>query len=687
MCAIAFVLWWLLRAGSASVPSHELDDASARPQRGIEMRDVATAALEAGTPSAAPAPTQLPRATPATTASARSIVAGVVRDERTGELVPALTVELTCGGISETCTTDGDGRFASTREFPAGEVRALLSDLGWSVGSAKLAQPNLPFEIAVKIGPTYPLAFGPWLPSGALQVRMVEHTTGPWAAYLDVDEHGTVRHVRDDERDVGVALVRGDGANWVRFPRAYRASNGEASAWLVLEDDVGQRWDEQPAPGTEGVRPLVSFSTAAGYGTLSGTVAQTRYPWTPTRVCAVPVDGDHGGASGWHFAEVGADGRFEFVGVHSGAWSIVAYAHGLVADSARVELLPMGRAERHLKLVPPPIDVQVIAPRDAEAPRLLWAATPKLLAPYHPPFVGVGSLDALPRMEMDVLAEVLTRVAKSDEPSFARVEWSGYGELSLARAADPIKLLIRVYTPKEANGTAWCALGPGSTSDGVRAADSRLSIEVDPSDVGSCLVGARGCRPQSFPIRSTTKAGASRSELVRLDRGWGVQVLGVERGFGAAPTLGYVSQLARQSAPELLMQHAEKTKPQGDQALLSGPPVRVGLRVLSSEQGSVGPALGPLEDNWITRAGIERPALRSAFIASGARASRVGIALDRLRYRVVDHLPYREPSFDEERGFAGLNRFAVVCERRAKAVPAKPPIRVDEGVDELVERR
>jgi hypothetical protein len=591
--------------------------------------------------------------------------------------VPELTVALSGGGANETCTTDSAGRFASAKQFPPGAVRAALSDLGWPIGSAELEQPALPFEIAVKIGPTYPLHFAPWTPAGALQVRIVEHTTGPWAAYLDVDDEWNIRYVRDEERDAGVALVRSGATPWVRFPRPHRASSETASAWLVLEDEFGQRWDEQDAPGTEGIRPAVAFTTSAGYGTLSGTVAQLRYPWMPTRVCAVPEGDDHGGTSGWHHAEVGADGRFEFVGVHSGVWSVVAYAPGLVTDSARVELLPMGRAERHLKLVPPPIDVQVIVPRDAQT-LLLWAATPKLLAPFHPPFVGVGPPDALPRMEMSVLAEAFQRVAHADEPCFARVEWSGGGQLSLARAADPIELTIRVITPKDANGTAWCALGPGSTSDGVRSVGHEVRVDVDPGDGASWMVGARGCRPQSFPIRSMTKSGRSRSETVRLDRGWGVQLMGVERGFGGAPMLGYVAQIARHSPPELLMKLAEQTEREPSNALLSGPPVELGMRALSSTARDPGASLGPLEDNWITRNGIERFGLGSAFFAHG-RACRVGIALDRLRYRVADFLPYREPSVDEDREFAGLNRYVVACERRAKVKPAKAPARAEEG--------
>jgi hypothetical protein len=679
---LALIGWFLSRAprdASDDAPSRTIEPL--RPTRrpdGLARAVRSDTALEPG--RANPTPTSLAPEPPADVAPLPHVlVAGSVRDARTGEPVPELTVALSGGGVEEICTTDAAGRFATLREFPPVGVRASLSDLGWPVGSAKLEHPALPFEIQVAIGPTYPLHFDPWQPGGALQVRLVEHTTGPWAALLDVDEKGQIRFLRDEEREAGVALVRG-APGWVRFPRAFQASSAESSAWLVLEDALGQRWCEAEAPGTSGIRPSVRFALGAGLASIAGTVGQVAVQRVPSRVCAVPQEESQRIALGWHHAEVGADGRFELVGLRAGAWRVVAYAKGLYSDEAYVDLQAEQMAVLDLRLAEPALDVRVVATSKRE-PDLFWAATPHDLAPFHPPFLGLGSLDALPRMQMDLLAQDRRSLREERHPQFERAGWTGSGKLAFTTSTERQRLVFQVDVPEYARGTAWYVLGPGSTTDGVRTAKEPSAI--DPDEDAPWMAGARGCRPEWGRLRDVKSVDGLRVARVRLDPGWGVQVHAFELGFEPkAVSLAFATRFAGRMDPESFDEIADEFGARPENA--AGPPLALGLGHVAAARALKPLGPGELPQDWSALA--EQRGIGSAIIG-GAGPGRIGIAIDRLRYRVADGLPYVESSYGHKRTYAGLNRYALACERRAKVVPAKPPVRVEPAAEPDGEQR
>ncbi|TAJ21158.1 MAG: hypothetical protein EPO68_05315 [Planctomycetota bacterium] len=666
---IAVAIWWLSRAAPTGDVARELADETATPQRdatasgggavALEPRPARSSAANAQRPSS-PQPAPAQPSVPA----ASSLVAGIVRDARTGEPVPELTVELSGGDVRETCTTDAAGRFASAAEFPAREVRADLSDLGWPVGVAKLEQPRLPFEIAVRIGPTYPLHLDPWTPGGAPQVRLVEHTTGRWAALLEVDAKHAFRFVRDDERDVGVALVRDGASKWVRFPHAYEAASESASAWLVLEDADGQRWCEIEAPGTEGIRPTARFDTSAALCKIAGRVVETgtrRSPW-PARVCAVPVDREHAASLGWHYTDVNAtDGSFELVGVRAGDWRVVAYADGMYAEEAYVNLLPEHEAYLDLRLVEPALDVDVVSVKDAE-PELLWAATPRDLAPFHPPFVGVRTVVLLPRMQMNVLAWPLLDMLDHDaEPHAVRTAWNGSGRLSMQALGERLPLRFEVANAR------WIAIGPGTSSDGVHRVGKPLLVDRDEN--APFMLGASQCQPMLGRIGDARREGG---ELVidgpALVRGWGAQLLAHETSFRARP--GATSDDGRAFAI-----HLETKRKVTLLVPFDDTPVPFGVQVLGAQRSVGAGAAGSGEASWMAE--LDALGIGQLYVSDSGE-TRIGIALDRTRFRITDWKPYLDGTLDDLRKMPGLHRYSIACERREKAQPAKPPARVDE---------
>lgn len=649
---LATAAWWLSRR----TPTAELTRAAAalgaRPARDIATADLAAAQLE-------PDPlgtSAIDASAPDVEVAGASIVAGCVRDERTQEPLAELTVELSGGGVRETCTTDAAGRFATRAVFPPAEVRAALTDLGWPVGSAELDHPRLPFDIAVPIGPTYPLRCDPWLPSGRLQVRLVEHTTGPWAALLEVDEQWKVRTVLDQEREAGVALVRGTAERWVRFPRPYLASSAEASAWLVLEDNLGQRWDEIAAPGTAGIRPAARFSADAGLGSIRGTVGQPAALWRRTRVCAVPADRADDARFGWHFADATRDHGFELVGLRAGSWRVVAYAGGLHPDEVIVDLRAEQCAILDLRLAEPAVDVQVAGSKRV-APRHVWAATPAALVPFHPPFRGAGPLDDLPRMPMQVHAQDIGHASSAEPPRALRTTWSGAGALRLDERPrlEPLEFEFLLGSAQKAR--AWFALGPGSCYDGVWP--GYASVEVDPDEDVRWCAGAPGCQPVWGRLRDCRRTEAGLTTRVDLSPGWGAQLCAYELGFDAS-FAGVSAQ--RPGKWKSSADDAPWWDP--DAAARSGPPLAV--------------AVHPAAEIAAAR---EFEELGTTHFAS-PRAGTFGIAIDRVRFRIAEIRT--DTGYTGNRSTKvrpGFQRYALACERRAPAAAAVAPAPAPDAQD------
>jgi hypothetical protein len=677
---IASLGWLLLRVPSAATsaapplaapsPTHRVaPSAPAADRAQLEPRSLVE-------PAAA-----LPAPAPSTTSQSEVpagsyIVSGSVRDERTGEPVPELDVALESNGVREVCTTDAAGLFSSTREFPAAAVQATLTDLGWSVGSAKLEHAALPFDIAVRIGPTYPVSITPLVPNGQLQVRLTERTCGPWAAILEVDKGGDLEIAKTDTHDWGPVLLRGDTQPWVRFPRAQEPRDEKWSAWLMLEDAYGQRWCEVAAPGTVGIRPSVRFSTDPGLGSIRGVVGQSSARWKPTRVCAVPLERRDDLACGWHHAKVGENGQFTLAGVRAGRWRVVAYANGLYADEAIVDVLPEGVALLQFRLAEPAIDVQVVR-KDEERDALLWGASPTSLAPFHPPFVGVGALDDLPRLKMDVLAVQLDAAQERRDMRTLRTTWDGAGELELGTPPERVRLRFAFDAPGSARATEWFALGPGGTVDGVWPA--RRYVLVDPNEPLGWFAGARGCRPAFGTLQDGVRTDDELRIRVQLAPGWGVHLLAFERGFDSLVSLKVMTDLARGRDLDELSKRMKQGVadvvgppiPFGVAALLDAPSTRARdnpLRVPSSGDAN--------EPDWL-RELAEYAGLGSVYYLGDGATHRLGVALDRTRYEVQELRPYLGGDEDRWQERSGMHRYQLACKRLAPVEPAKPPVHVD----------
>ncbi len=264
---------------------------------------------------------------------------GIVLDAATGEAVPECDVHLACGEVGETVHTNAHGAFATVNGLPAGEVEAIVSDLGEEVGRERTMhklEGTRGWRIRVPIGPTYPfLAMDDVDPQPEhWQARIVATCVPDGRAGVLAIRAGDVKIVapggeRPDHAAKWLTLRDGNQP-WLRYPRAPFKVELGYRGHLELRNDTVHRVGQIPILSVEGIHtPLAMvcerYCVVAGHvgGLTRGASARVMvFP-----VECVPKVPKLAGVAAWNEAIDDGHG-FEIEDVTPGGKMIVVLAPG-----------------------------------------------------------------------------------------------------------------------------------------------------------------------------------------------------------------------------------------------------------------------------------------------------------------------------------------------------------------------
>ena len=304
-----------------------------------------------------------------------ALVRGIVLDERTQEPVPELEVALEAGGEVERLVTDAQGRFAATRALPAGALSARVTDLGEDVAlrrRAADARREEPWEVAVPIGPTVPLAidFPGELDPARWRVRIVE-TTRPRDGAGRIAVRGeTLQLVAPKGADVAwsARALRPGKLPWVRWPRVETRPDPARRVELEAVSDADGRRGRVLLKSTVGVQPPALLDRLQWVGAIDGRVLDERGgPLDGARVLALPPALERGERRekppAWSSAPTGEGGVFALRGLEPGRWRLLA-----LAPSRPVREVSVGVAAGIQGLEPLRLEAERRAPPVASVP-------------------------------------------------------------------------------------------------------------------------------------------------------------------------------------------------------------------------------------------------------------------------------------------------------------------------------
>ncbi len=291
-------------------------------------------------------------------------IAGVVTDERTGEPVPAVDVQILCAAGAESVRTDGYGGFVARGAYPSGQVHLTVADGSGddrvfldAFDEEHFASAHLrrPLELKVAIGPTYRLDIAglaranpePW------RFRLTERQGNPQVAgVLVVGNDGNLSLAAGaaEPLDWGsVALRLGPTGAWVRFPRIVhdpdeREPTKRGEPWRAELTSFHPRFRTRTeVAGVIGIDPFLRKPLIRANGVVSGSASSSKgLSLYGMRVELLPAGGDF-----WHAArpdrcvafQSGADGAFVFRDVPPGRWKLVVEAadHHVLTKQISVE--------------------------------------------------------------------------------------------------------------------------------------------------------------------------------------------------------------------------------------------------------------------------------------------------------------------------------------------------------------
>lgn len=507
-----------------------------------------------------------PEAVRAVVERASATVSGRVLDRATNEPVPFVEVLLACGGVSARASTDAAGAFASSVEFPSGRLSAGVVDDGVPVErfdtqfDAALGMRE--WLLDVPIGPTYPISAidGALVDAGAWTAELFEST-------LDDETAGEI-DVRPDALEVFAPPPRTPDRAWsprtmrmaavpfVRWPKREHEPDRRYRATLVLRSKTLFARAETRVLSTVGVQRALAPSsepraTVVGEfdrrGRPNGGVA------LPLRVVLFQarVGGERSAGSSTVLEVNGSAAGFAFDDVPPGNWSIVAW--GPNASSARGNVRVTRGDLYHVKSMP--LDVA----DDARA----RAAAERAGAGSEPLFDGVNTSQLLllaPSRAHGATRALVARVDRLAQDFYAMQDHArgrldlrgvGIGEGSalgtsqrnvgkIAGRVDEIdfdpsrreRCRIDVYRgAAEARIGGAVAFGPAGSMFTLRELDGDGSFTLARNGEVRWSAWAGGCAPRFGDERDLRAIdprianGASKAAEVRLQPGWGAQLL------------------------------------------------------------------------------------------------------------------------------------------------------------------
>lgn len=498
---------------------------------------------------------------------ARASVSGRVIDRATNEGVPFVEVLLACGGVSSRASTDASGAFASTVQFPSGRMSAGVVDDGEPIERFDTA-----FDAAlglrewlldVPIGPTYPISALDGMPvnANAWTAELFEST-------LDDETAGEI-DVRPDALEVFAPSPRTPDRAWskrtlrmaavpfARWPKREHEPDRRYRATLVLRSKSLFARAETRVLSTVGVQRALapqSEPRASVVGEFERRTTKGAEVEAPLRVVLFQPR-----ASGQRSTTLpivrevdGSASGFVLDDVPPGNWSIVAWGSNAVSRVERVrvtrgDLYHVKSMELEVGRIGSTGDRAAQRSRDLAATLFDTAQTQQLLVLAPSQTMGVtrasiGRADRLPH-EFLVLQDIgrglvdLRSVGLGEGGAFGR---SMRNVASIAGRVDGADLdpsrreRCRIDVFRGASSVPVeeaLAFGPTGSMFTARPIVADGSFTLARNAEVRWSAWASGCAPQFGserdlrPVDARIANGASRTAEVRLQTGWGAQLL------------------------------------------------------------------------------------------------------------------------------------------------------------------
>lgn len=299
-------------------------------------------------------------------------LSGRVVDARTGELVPAVDVEVTSGAATMTARTDGLGLFVLEGLVPLGAVKFAVRDEGELIfEGAHVHALAESVDLAVPIGPTYriemPITLSPSHAGWRVQLRESARRDGEAGAIVTGD--ALALEGSATERAWSTVPLRAGNPPWIRFARVEFEPQAEFHPQLVLDNAQLGLVARRGVAATVGIQPPITLLSAERCASLAGALVWPAHvrplPRSlAARVLLVPhacVTDAPGTLVTWDATTSDARGAFRFERVAPGTKRIVVEplaAGAIVFDD--VELFA-GENGQHLVTLAPSLELDPLA--------------------------------------------------------------------------------------------------------------------------------------------------------------------------------------------------------------------------------------------------------------------------------------------------------------------------------------